>query len=62
MHITAENKDPAGAAIPIGRSVSGNNFDAKYAPGILTSSMDARLDIKESVAFSYAQKNPQKQK
>ena len=31
---TAEKRDPAGEASPIGAKVSGNRTVAKYAPGI----------------------------
>ena len=32
-------REPAGAASPIGNSVSANIFDAKYDPGTLTNVM-----------------------
>ena len=62
MQTIAEKSEPHGAASPIGNRVSGKYTDAPQAPGILTSRIDARLDAKDSMAFSYAQKNPQKQK
>lgn len=38
-----ENKDPAGAASPIGNKVAAKYFDAKYAPGIRTKRIDMEL-------------------
>lgn len=43
MQITAEKAEPKGAAIPIGKRLSGNSFAAKYAPGILTKIMETKL-------------------
>ena len=35
MHIITDNKEPIGAAIPIGKSVCGKYFVASQARGIL---------------------------
>lgn len=62
MQIKAESREPIGAAIPIGNSVSANSFEAKYAPGIRTSTIEAKLWMKEIEDFPYPQKYPLKQK
>ena len=46
-HTATDNKDPPGAAIPIGNSVSAKYFDARYAPGMRTQTMDKKLCKKE---------------
>lgn len=44
-HIMTDRNDPAGAASPIGSSVSANILDARYEPGTLTSTIAAILWI-----------------
>ena len=56
MHISADKKEPAGAAQPMGYRESGNSRAVRYAPGILTRRIAAKLWIKERIAFPYAQK------
>lgn len=48
MQTATDNAEPAGAAIPIGNSVSGKYFDAIYASGIRAQTMDIKLWRKES--------------
>lgn len=46
----------------MGKSVSGKNFDARYAPGILTRMIEDTLLMKGSIDFPRAQKYPQHEK
>lgn len=60
--IIAESNEPKGGAKPICTSDAGHNFEAKYAPGILTKITEIILWIKEIIDFPNAQKYPEKQK
>lgn len=60
--MAAERAEPKGAAAPMGKSVSGKNSAAKYAPGILTKIMEAQLCKKEINDLPKAQKYPLKEK
>ena len=51
MQIRADRRDPRGAARPMGYRVAGHNTAASQAPGILTSTMDAILWIKDRMAL-----------
>ena len=43
MQINTDNKEPPGAASPIGNNVSTKYFEVKYAPGMRTQIMDNTL-------------------
>ena len=60
--IKIERVEPAVEAMPIGKSVSGNPIEAKYANGIRTQSMDRKLCRKENSDRPSALKYPLKQK
>ena len=60
--IIAESAEPSGAAMPMGKSVWGYSFAARYAPGILTQMIEITLWIKEMIDFPIAQKYPLKEK
>ena len=62
MQINTESKDPIGAAIPIGNSVSVKYFDASHAIGILAKIIEIKLCIKDIFDKAYAQKYPLKLK
>ena len=47
IQIIAESRLPSGAAQPIGKRVSGQNFEARYAPGILIKMIESELCINE---------------
>ena len=49
MQMIADRSDPAGAARPIGYRVSGKSFDARYAPGIRTHTMDTALCTNDQI-------------
>ena len=49
MQMSAEMSDPAGAARPIGYRVSGNSFDARYAPGIRAHTIDMALWMNDHI-------------
>lgn len=51
-----DNKDPQGAANPIGYKVFANNFDVRKAPGTLMNTIDNTLCKNEIPDFPYAQK------
>lgn len=55
-HTIAENKEPIGAASPIGKMLSGNHFEARYAPGIRKIKIEHKLWINDMIDFSCAQK------
>ena len=61
-HIITDNSEPAGAASPIGKSVSPNSFEARYEPGTRTKVIDIILCINPIYDFPYAAKQPLKQK
>ncbi len=56
MQTSADNREPSGAAQPIGYRLSGKYTLARYVPGIRTSRMDAILWIKEIPDFCSPQK------
>lgn len=62
MHIITDSKEPIGAAIPIGNSVSAYIFDARYESGIRAKMMEAALCMNEIFDRPKAQKYPLKQK
>ena len=62
MQITIDTSEPAGAAQPMGNSVSVNAFEKKYAKGILTQKAEIMLCKNDRPDFEYAQKKPLKQK
>ena len=62
MQIITDNKEPPVAASPIGNNVLVKYFDAKYAPGIRTKTIERKLCKNEMLDFPYAQKYPLKQK
>ena len=62
IQITTDTKDPVVVASPIGKSVSANRFDARYASGILAHKIAIRLWTKEIQDAPQAQKYPLKQK
>ena len=54
--MNTESKLPIGAASPIGKRVSGQSLEAKYAPGIRIRMIEIELCIKEMIDFPIAQK------
>lgn len=62
IHIITDNNEPAGAAIPIGKSEAVKYFDAIYERGIRAQIIDNELCIKDIIDNPYAQKYPLKQK
>lgn len=56
MQITPDSREPAGAASPMGYSVSGKNLDASQAPGIRTHTIESELCKNEIPAIPSAQK------
>jgi hypothetical protein len=51
-----EVRDPHAVVMPIGNSVSGNQMEVRYTPGILTSRMAMILCRKENSDRPQAQK------
>ena len=51
-----ETSDPAALASPMGKSVWGKKWDARYAPGTRASRMDRKLCRNESSDRPMAQK------
>ena len=60
--IITDNSDPAGAANPIGNSVSGYHAENKYDTGKRTNAIARILCINPMYDLPYAQKYPVKQK
>ena len=54
--IIAESRLPSGAAQPIGKRVSGQNLEARYAPGMRIKIIEIELCINEIIDFPIAQK------
>ena len=62
MHMITETREPAAVARPIGNSVPGNIFEARYTPGTRMKAIAIILCINESSDLPQAQKYPLKLK